>query len=148
MRHSLSRNMRLARATAPPDITMLREAKVPKPKAVLSVSPWRTEIRAGSMPSSWAATCDSAVSSPWPCDWMPTISTTLPSVRMRAVQLSKPGMIDGAAGGEFGRAVRGLLGKAGKADADQPAVRLAAAAAARGSPAYRAVRRTAARSAA
>jgi len=73
---------------------MLREAKVPNPKAVLSVSPWRTEIRAGSMPSSSAATCDSAVSRPWPCDWMPTISTTLPSVRMRAVQLSKPGMIE------------------------------------------------------
>ena len=52
IRHSLSRNIRLARATAPPDITMLREAKVPKPKAVLSVSPWRTEIRAGSMPAS------------------------------------------------------------------------------------------------
>ena len=32
----------------------------------------------------------------------------------------------GAARGEFGGAVRGLLGKAGKADADQPAVRLAA----------------------
>ena len=94
MRQSLSRNMRLARATAPPDITMLREAKVPNPNAVLSVSPWRTEIRAGSMPSSSAATCDSAVSRPWPCDWMPTISTTLPSVRMRAVQLSKPGMIE------------------------------------------------------
>ena len=85
--------MRLARATAPPDMTMLREAKVPKPKAVLSVSPCRTEMRAGSMPSSSQAICDSAVSSPWPCDWMPTISTTLPSVRMRAVQLSKPGMI-------------------------------------------------------
>jgi hypothetical protein len=41
MRVSLSRNIRLARATAPPEITMLREAKVPKPKAVLSVSPWR-----------------------------------------------------------------------------------------------------------
>ena len=93
MRQSLSRNMRLARATAPPDITMLREAKVPNPKAVLSVSPWRTEIRAGSMPSSCAAICDKVVSSPWPCDWMPTISTTLPSGRMRAVQLSKPGMI-------------------------------------------------------
>ena len=39
MRQSLTRSMRLARATAPPDITMLREAKVPKPKAVLSVSP-------------------------------------------------------------------------------------------------------------
>ncbi len=31
-----------------------------------------------------------------------------------------------AAGGEFGGAVRGLLGKSGKADADEPAVRLAA----------------------
>ena len=50
MRQSLSRNMRLARATAPPDITMLRDAKVPKPNAVLSVSPCRTEIRAGSIP--------------------------------------------------------------------------------------------------
>ena len=66
----------------------------PNPKAVLSVSLWRTEIRAGLMPSSSAATCDSAVSRPWPCDWIPTISTTLPSVRMRAVQLSKPGMIE------------------------------------------------------
>jgi len=37
--------MRLARATAPPDMTMLPEAKVPKPKAVLSVSPWGTEMR-------------------------------------------------------------------------------------------------------
>jgi hypothetical protein len=37
-------HMRLARATAPPDMTMLREAKVPNPNAVLSVSPCRTEI--------------------------------------------------------------------------------------------------------
>jgi hypothetical protein len=29
-------------------MTMLRAAKVPNLKAVLSVSPWRTEIRAGS----------------------------------------------------------------------------------------------------
>jgi len=55
--------MRLARATAPPDITMLRDAKVPNPKAVLSVSPWRTEIRAGLMPSSSAGIRDRAVSS-------------------------------------------------------------------------------------
>ena len=94
MRHNLSRNMRLARATAPPDITMLREANVPKPNAVLSVSPCRTEICDGSIPSSWQAICDSVVSSPWPCDWMPTCSTRLPSGRMRAVQLSKPGMIE------------------------------------------------------
>ena len=87
MRQSLSRSIRLARATAPPDMTMLRDAKVPNPKAVLSESPCRTEMRAGSMPSSSAATCDSAVPRPWPCDRMPTISTTLPSVRMRAVQL-------------------------------------------------------------
>ena len=66
MRVNLSRSIRLARATAPPDITMLREAKVPKPKAVPSVSPWRTAIRAGSMPSSCAAICAKAVSSPWP----------------------------------------------------------------------------------
>ena len=39
----------------------------------------------------------------------------------------------GAARGEFGGAVRGLLGEAGKADADQPPVRLALSAGARGS---------------
>ena len=39
----------------------------------------------------------------------------------------------GAARGEFGGAVRGLLGEAGEADADQPPVRLAAVAAVRGS---------------
>jgi hypothetical protein len=35
MRQRLSRNIQLARATAPPDITILREAKMPKLKAVL-----------------------------------------------------------------------------------------------------------------
>ena len=40
---------------------------------------------------------------------------------MRAVQLSKPGMIEGAASGEFGCAVSGLLGEGRKPDADQPA---------------------------
>jgi hypothetical protein len=33
-------------------MTMLREAKVPKPNALVSVSPWRTAILAGLIPSS------------------------------------------------------------------------------------------------
>ena len=117
--------MRLARATAPPDMTMLREANVPKPKAVLSVSPCRTEMRAGSMPSSSQAICDSAVSSPWPCDWMPTISTRLPSGQDARGAAFETGDDRGAARGELGGAVCGLLGEAGEADADQPPVRLA-----------------------
>jgi hypothetical protein len=57
MRISLSRNVRAARATAPPAITMLREANVPKPKALISVSRgpnpitahWRDPV--GSLPT-------------------------------------------------------------------------------------------------
>src|SRR5437764_1169852 len=40
---SLSRSIRLARATAPPDMTMLREANVPQPDAVPPVSSYRGE---------------------------------------------------------------------------------------------------------
>ena len=69
-------------------VTMLREAMVPMPNGDRPVSPWRTEILAGSMPSSSCAICDSVVSSPWPCDWMPTSSTSVPSGISCAVQLS------------------------------------------------------------
>lgn len=76
---------RQAFATAPPDITMLREAKVPMPKGETWVSPWRTETCAGSTPSSSQAIYASVVSMPWPCETMPTISMSEPSVIMRAV---------------------------------------------------------------
>ncbi len=63
---TFSRRMRQARATAPPPITMEREAKVPMPKGLRLLSPWRTVMRSGSMVSSSCATCDSVVSSPCP----------------------------------------------------------------------------------
>ena len=69
-------------------MTMLREAMVPIPNGETPVSPWRTEILAGSMPSSSCAIWASVVSRPWPCDWMPTNSTSVPSGISCAVQLS------------------------------------------------------------
>ena len=66
-------------------MTMLREAKVPMPKAETCVSPCRTETCIGSTPSSSCAICARVVSMPWPCDTMPTISMSEPSVIMRAV---------------------------------------------------------------
>ena len=56
---------------------------------------------------------------------MPTIRTRLPSGSTRAVQLSIARDDVGAARGEFRGAMRGLLGKGGEADADQPSVGLA-----------------------
>ena len=56
-----------------------------------AVSPWRTEICAGSMRSSCAAICARVVSMPWPWLWMPTRSCSVPSGIMRAVLVSYPG---------------------------------------------------------
>ena len=125
MRTILSRSMRLARATAPPDMTMLREAKVPKPKAVLSVSPCRTEISArvdaeflgGDLRQRRLQTLAVRLDADHQHD-----AAVGQDARGAALET---GDDRGAARGEFGGAVRGLLGKAGKADADQPAVRLA-----------------------
>ena len=87
-----SRTLRHAPATAPPAMTMERDAKVPMPKGLSALSPWRTEMRSGSMPSSSQATWARVVSRPWPWLWMPVSSTRVPSVMSRAVALSKPGM--------------------------------------------------------
>ena len=80
------------RQQTPEAMTMEREANVPMPKGLRPLSPWRTEMRSGSMPSSSQATWARVVSRPWPWHWMPVSSTRVPSVMSRAVALSNPGM--------------------------------------------------------
>ena len=122
-----SRSSRLARVTAPPAITMLREASVPMPKGESAVSPWRTEIRAGSMPSTSCATWASVVSNPWPCDWMPDHEHQRPVAHHARGAALVARDERAAAHHPFAAAMSGLLGIGGEADADQPPVRLAAA---------------------
>ena len=52
---------------AEPPMTMLREAKAPKPSFTYSVEPWKTpRMRFIGTPSASAAICENTVSSPCP----------------------------------------------------------------------------------
>ena len=68
-----------ARVTAPPAITAVRLPHEPMPYGSAAVSPSLTVMCASSMPSTSAATWASVVSCPWPCDFVPTATVTLPS---------------------------------------------------------------------
>ena len=122
---------------------MLRDAKVPKPKAVVSVSPWRhrdphridaelmmRDLRQGGF-ETLAVRLDADH------QHQAAIRQDPRSAAFEARHDRR------ATADEFGRAMRGLLGKRSKADADQPAVRLALLLAARESPTGPAVRRRA-----
>ena len=49
-------------AAAAPDTGVEREPYVPRPKGVLSVSPWMTSMSSGGIPSSWLTICAKVVS--------------------------------------------------------------------------------------
>ena len=88
-----SASARDERDTAPPAITIEREAYVPVENGVSAVSPCTTEMCAGGMPNISHATCAIEVSMPWPCEWTPIRTSAPPSGVMRTVACSKPGMI-------------------------------------------------------
>ena len=74
--------------TAPPPMTIERDAKVPMPKGEIAVSPKRTETSSGWMPSSSQAIWARVVSIPWPWLWIATRRCSVPSACMRAVAVS------------------------------------------------------------
>ena len=61
---AFSRSVRATSAVAAPAVGVLREAYVPRPYGVLSVSPSWTRMSSGGMPSSCATICANVVS--WP----------------------------------------------------------------------------------
>jgi hypothetical protein len=83
MRSAFSRTARAVTATALPDITAVREAKVPTAYLKRRVSPVVTRMRSNGTPSSSATICASIVWCPWPWVVSPVDTTTVPSVSTR-----------------------------------------------------------------
>jgi hypothetical protein len=74
--------------TAPPAMTMERDAYVPVENGVVPVSPCTTWMRATSMPSTSFASWASVVSMPWPCECTPTRTSSPPPAVQRTAAWS------------------------------------------------------------
>ena len=79
---------RAAVSTASPAMVSPREAKVPPPTAVISVSPPATRTASSGTSSSSATSCASAVSTPCPWSWLEVMHVMLPEGSRRSVQPS------------------------------------------------------------
>ena len=75
---ALSASLREIIAVAAPPVGVERDAYVPSPYGVLSVSPSTTLMSVTGMPSSSATICANVVSWPWPCDFTPSLRIALP----------------------------------------------------------------------
>ena len=75
---AFSRTRRATIAVAAPDVGVEREAYVPRPYGVLSVSPCMTLMSSGWMPSSLETICANVVSWPCPCVWQLSLRIALP----------------------------------------------------------------------
>ncbi len=63
---------------------MERSEWLPPPTATKRVSPVTKRMRSGVTPSSSAMTWAKLVSWPWPVDWVPTTTSTMPSGKIVA----------------------------------------------------------------
>ena len=81
-----------ASTAALPPRTIEREAKVPTPFATRSVSPMTMLTVSKGTPSRSATTWAKTVSWPWPCDWLPIGTSTIPvgSTRTSAYSWGRP----------------------------------------------------------
>ena len=62
-----------------PSAVSEREPPVPPPHLSLAVSPWTIRIFSNGTPRRSLTTWAKAVSWPWPFDWVPTATLTVPS---------------------------------------------------------------------
>ena len=62
-----------------PCIVTEREPPVPPPLAIRSLSPWMKRTLSNGMPLRSCRIWAKTVSWPWPFDWVPTASSTMPS---------------------------------------------------------------------
>ncbi len=71
-----------------PCIVAEREPPVPPPLAIRSLSPCTKRIFSNGIPLRSSRICANAVSWPWPFDWVPTQSSTMPSSAKAMVVVS------------------------------------------------------------
>jgi hypothetical protein len=92
---AFSNTSMLALCTALPAICSDREPMVPEPRGTTPVSDWTSRTFSIGMPSSSCTIIANAVRCPWPCDDVPTVTSTPPSAAISTLPYSwnKPGAV-------------------------------------------------------